>query len=159
MKSWNFVCFHRSSSNQGEVRRLNSFNRYSKHSGIPNNLLEEMTHAISRRNSYPARTESKEHGSSRNSSTLLDPQNKHHKCQTCDCSSNQRHDCDEISGMIVTLKPSSNSKTHSYPTPKTWPKVLLRAAKKSTAVSGGRSQLAEPCLRDMKLHSQQETCM
>ncbi|XP_023720965.1 neuropeptides capa receptor isoform X2 [Cryptotermes secundus] len=149
----------RSSSNQGEVRRLNSFSMYSKHSGIPNNMLEEMTHAISRRNSTPARTEAKDHGSSRNSSTVLDHHNKHHKCQTCDCSLNQRHDCDEISDMIVTLKPSSNSKTNSYPTPKTWPKVLLRAAKKSTGVSGGRSQLAEPCLRDMQLHSQQETCM
>lgn len=141
------------------MRRLNSFSRYSKHCVIPNNVLEEMTHDISRRNSSTARTEAKEHGSSRNSNTLLDPHNIHHKYQTCDCSSNQRHNCDEISGMIITLKPSSNSKTHSYPTPKTWPKVLLRAAKESTAVSVGRSQLTEPCLRDMQLYSQQETCM
>jgi hypothetical protein len=158
MKAWNFVCFHRSSSNQGEVRGLNSFSRYSKHSSIPNNMLEEMTHTISRRNSSPTRAEAKkakEHGSSRNCRTLLDPCNKHRKCQTCDCSSNHRHICDEISDIIVTVKPSSNSKTHSYRAPKSWPKVLLRAAKKSTAVSGGRSQLAEPCLRDI----QQETCM
>lgn len=159
MRAWNFVCFHRSSSNKGEVSRLNSFSSYSKHSGIPNNMLEEITHTISRRNSSPARAEAKECSSSRNSSTLLDPYRKHHKCQTCDCSSYQRHKSDEISGMIVTVKPSSNSKTHSYPTPKTWPKVLLRAAKKSAAVSEDKSQLAEPCLSNRQLLNQQETCM
>jgi hypothetical protein len=159
MKAWNLVCFHRSSSNKGEDSQLNSFSSYSKHSGIPNNVLEEITHNISRRNSSPARTVAKERSSSRNSSTLLDTYSKHHKCQTCDSSSYERRKSHEISGMIITVKPSSNSKTHSYPTPKSWPKVLLRAAKKSTAVSEDESQVAEPCLSNRQLLNQQETCM
>lgn len=148
----------RSSNNIGDLRRPKSFSRHSRSSEIPNNVLEKMTHAISRQNSSSsARGGVQEQSSTRNCDALLDPYKNNGKCQIC--SSNQRHKCDKISDLIVSVTHSPNGKTNSYSTTETWPKFLLRATKKTISASGDSSHMAEPCLRDTHLCSQQETCM
>jgi len=153
------VCFHRPVDSHREVRRVTSVNRYSKNSDIPNNKLERATHTALGRSSLSTSRGAQGHTNTRNCDKLLEPHEKRPKCQSFDYSSNQKHDCDEVSDMIVTVKTSSYDKTNSHTTPITWPKALLRAAKKPKPVSGGSSQMTEPYLRDTQLCSQQETCM
>lgn len=154
----NCLFFHRSSNNSGELRRPKSFSRHSRSSEIPNNVLEKMTHALSRQNSSsPARGGVQEQSSTRNCHALLDPYESNGKCQSC--SSSQRHKCDKISDLIVTVTHSPTGKTNSYSTTESWPKFLLRPAKKTLSLSGDTSHMTEPCLRDTQLCTQQETCM
>lgn len=150
--SSSLVCFHRSVNNQGEVRQLKSFNRYSKNSDVPNNALGNVTHAVVWCNSASARR-IQEHSNTKDCDTLLSSYKTYHRCHSCDCTLNQRKNCDEVQDMIITMKNLPNSKTNSYTTSKTWPNVL-RACKKSTPVTEDSSEVAEPCLRN-----QQETCM
>jgi len=153
------ACFFcRSSNNIGELRQPKSFSRHSRSSEIPNNVLEKMTHAVSRQNSSSsARGGVQEQSSTRNCHALLDPYESNGKCQSC--SSNQRHKCDKISDLIVTVTHSPNGKTNSYSTTERWPKFLLRPAKNTLSLSGDSSHMTEPCLRETQLCSQQETCM
>lgn len=117
-----------------------------------------MTHVVSRQNSSSsARGEVQEQNSTRNCHALLDPYESNGKCQSC--SSNQRHKCEKISDLIVTVTHSPSGKTNSYSTTERWPKFLLRPAKKTLSLSGDSSHVTEPCLRDTQLCSQQETCM
>lgn len=154
----NCLFFYRSSKNIGELRQPKSFSRHSGSNEIPNNVLEKMTRAVSRQNSSSsARGGVQEQSSTRKCHALLDPYESNGKCQSC--SSNQRHKCDKISDLIVTVTHSPNGKTNSYSTTERWPKFLLRPAKKTLALSGDSSHVTEPCLRDTQLCSQQETCM
>jgi len=153
----NCLFFYRSSNNIGELRRPKSFSRHSRSNEIPNNVLEKMTHAVSRQNSSSSARGVQEQSSTRNCHTLLDPCESNGKCQSC--SSNQRHKCDKISDLIVTVTRSPTGKTNSYSTTERWPKFLLRPTKKTLSLSGDSSHVTEPCLRDTQLCSQQETCM
>jgi len=150
--------FYRPSKNIGELSRPKSFSRHSRSNEIPNNVLEKMTHAVSQKNSSSsARGGEQEQSSTRNCHALLDTYESNGKCQSC--SSNQRHNCDKISGLIVSVTHSPNGKTNTYSTSERWPKILLRPVQKTLSLSGDSSHVTEPCLRDTQLCSQQETCM
>lgn len=136
----------------------NSFSRHSRSNEIPNNVLEKMTHAISRQNSSSsARGGVQEQSSTRKCRALLDPYESNGKCQSC--SSNQRQKCDKISDLNVTVTHSPSGKTNLYSATERWPKFLLRPAKKTLSLSRDSFHVTEPCLRDTQLCSQQETSM
>ena len=100
----------RSLSTHREVRPVRSLSRISKNSNVPNNKSEKT------RSSLMHVDDEK----------LLDP--------SCDPPyTNQASD------IIVMMSPSSNGKTNSYKTSKTWSKALLRIAKNNDA--------SEPCLK------------
>jgi len=154
----NCLFFYRSSNNIGELRQSKSFRRHSKSNEIPNNVLEKMTRTVSRQSSSSsARGGVQEQSITRNCHALLDPYESNGKCQSC--SSNQRHKCEKISDLIVTVTHSPNGKTNSYSTTERWSKFLLRPAKKTLSLSEESSHVTEPCLRETQLCSQQETCM
>lgn len=134
------------------MRQLASFNRYSKNRDVPNNALDKVTHTVLWCNSTSARG-IQEHNRTQNCDTLPDTYKKCRECQSYDCSLNQRYDCDEVSDMIITMKPLTSSKTNLYATPETWSNVL-RSCKNSTPETEDSSQVVEQCLRN-----QREACM
>ncbi|XP_021912950.1 neuropeptides capa receptor-like isoform X2 [Zootermopsis nevadensis] len=142
----------RSVNNHREMRQLASFNRYSKNRDVPNNALDKVTHTVLWCNSTSARG-IQEHNRTQNCDTLPDTYKKCRECQSYDCSLNQRYDCDEVSDMIITMKPLTSSKTNLYATPETWSNVL-RSCKNSTPETEDSSQVVEQCLRN-----QREACM
>lgn len=116
----------RSINNHDEERRFRSLSRNSNDSDIPNNVLESVTLNNLQRDSSSIKERAQEHISTKHFDMLIDcySTGESELCQRCGSTSNQRHHCDEVSDLIVSVNASSRGEKNSYTTSKTWPKAL-----------------------------------
>ncbi|XP_023710114.1 neuropeptides capa receptor isoform X1 [Cryptotermes secundus] len=99
----------RSINNHDEEKRFRSLSRNSNDSDIPNNVLESVTLNNLQQDSSSIKERAQEHISTKQFDMLIDCYSTRERrlCQRCGSTSNQRHHCDEVSDLIVSVNASS----------------------------------------------------